>query len=584
MLNQLFNRFSRTTKRSTRTAKKRALRLESMEKRQLMASDLGVIAGTTFVDQGNDGSPTGDPPVLVDSNGDLVAPGTAGATGVQIQLFEDTNGDGLFDTNDQLVGTVTSEIDGSYRFDGLSPGDFFVQQETVPQLLTPDALLVTVTNDEGVRTELIDDYTDGAQSIAASAGTTETDSATGLNNVIGGGRDIQATNDSGTQISVIADTSTGTGTLILGSTGNAVGTALVQYDGNDGSINLDTTGLGSASLGGGAPGEAVDPDAGLIVRTTSEQAGAELLVTIFSPTGNSTTTIDVPVGDTAFAETFVRFSDFVGSADFNDVGAIEASLGLSSNNDVAIEIAEAITPDIVVTNLANIQTLTLGGEVFIDNAAGFQNDGLRQSSEPGQTGISVDLYQLTGPNDVVDPANQTPITSTLTGANGAYSFPGLIPGNYATVIPASNFAAGSALFGFANSTGNDPVSDPDDNVDDDDSGIVTAGGDVISNTITLETNQEPINDDDTDANTNTTLDFGFFPQIDLRITKTLNEALSDSFAGGTAVFDIVVENLGPLDATNVEVVDAFPAGLTLYRTEQCVWNVYAKHRRKHDHD
>ncbi|MDA8745875.1 SpaA isopeptide-forming pilin-related protein [Rubripirellula amarantea] len=556
---------SRLTKKNQSTrrnkVKRRGLRLESMEKRQLMASDLGVIAGTTFVDQDLDGSPVGDPPVLVDNSGNLVSPGTAGAQGVQIQLFSDTNNDDIFDNNDLLVGTVTSQIDGSYRFDQLSPGTYFVVQADVPQLSVPGATLVEVTNDAGIRTALIDDYTDGAQSIQANAGATVTDSATGLTNVIGGGRDIRAVNTSGTAIQVIADTTSGT--LIMGSTGNAVGTAFVQYDGNDNDITLDATGLNGASLAGGAAGEAIDPDAGLIVRTTSEQAGAQLVITIYSTGGNtSTTTIAVPPGDAAFSETFVRFSAFTGSADFNDVGAIEASLALSSNNDVAIEIAEAITPEIVVTNLANIQTVTLGGQLFVDNSDVGQNNGVREGTEAGITGVTVQLYELAGPNDVVDPANQTPIATTTSGANGTYSFPDLIPGHYATVIPASQFTTGAALFGFANSTGNDPASDPDDNVDSDDNGTINNDGDVISGTITLASNSEPINDDDTDPNTNTTVDFGFFPQINLAITKTLNDAASSVVSGGNAVFDIVVQNAGPLAATNVVVTDVFPAGLT----------------------
>lgn len=563
MWHQLFRRFSRTTRQSTRTAKRRALRLESMEKRELLASDLGVIAGVTFVDQGNDGFDASDPPVLVDGSGNLVAPGTAGATGIQIQLFEDTNNDNLFDVNDQLEGTLVSGLDGSYRFDQLAPGTYFVQQATVPQLQTPPATLVEVVDDDGVRTELIDEYTDGTQNVTSTAGVTNTDSATGLNNVLGGGRDVQTTNTAATgQVTLFVDSAAGS--VSIGSLGDGVGSALIQYDGPDNSIALDADGLGGVSLGGGAAAEPIDPDAGLIVLTRAESPGDSLVVTIRDMNGGSSSaTIPVPQDATNFIETFVRFSSFSNGADFNNVGSIEASLGLSANNDVFVNIVEAITPAIVTTNLANLQTLSLGGQVFEDNGAGaFQNDGLRQGSEVGLTGVTVDLYQLAAAGDVVDPENQTPIASTTTGANGTYTFSDLIPGNYATVIPSNQFANGATLFGFANSTGNDPAPDPDDNVDDDDSGSVTATGNVISGTITLESNLEPINDDDTDPNTNTTLDFGFFPQIDLRITKTLNEAASDTFGGGTAVFDIVVENLGPLAATNVEVVDMFPAGLT----------------------
>ena len=85
-------------------------------------------------------------------------------------------------------------------------------------------------------------------------------------------------------------------------------------------------------------------------------------------------------------------------------------------------------------------------------------------------------------------------------------------------------------------------------------------------TITLESNSEPIDDDDTDANTNTTVDFGFVSQVDLAVTKSLNVAGSDVIADGNVVFDIVVQNIGPLDATGVEFEDVIPAGLTFTGT------------------
>ena len=94
-------------------------------------------------------------------------------------------------------------------------------------------------------------------------------------------------------------------------------------------------------------------------------------------------------------------------------------------------------------------------------------------------------------------------------------------------------------------------------------------GDVISQTITLESNNEPINDDDTDPNTNTTVDFGFFPQIDLAINKALNVPLSNVIAGGNVVFDLTVDNLGVNDATSVELVDVSIRS-DLHRKPECI--------------
>ena len=535
-----------------------------MERRELLASDLGAISGVAFIDQNGDGMSVNDPPVLTDVANNLVSPGTPGAQGIDISLFADTNDDDIFNAGDLLRGTITTDLDGNYRFDGLSPGTYFLEQETITGLRTPTSVTVEVTNDQGIQTAQIDNYSATTQSVTATAGVTATDSAAATE-AIGASRDIQVTNTAATgQVTVFIDNVSGT--LSVGSLGDGVGTAEIQYDGPDNSLTLDTNGLGNMSLAGGAPGSTLDPGAGIVVQTRAENAGDQLFITIHTDGGGSSTaTVDVPLSATTFTETFVLFSDFVptgGGADFNDVGAIQTSINLSANNDAFVSIVETLRPDVVVENIPNILPLSLGGQIFVDNSDTGPNDGVRQGTEPGIVGVAVDLYELAGPDDVVDPANMTPIDSTPTGANGTYSFDDLDPGHYAAVIPSSQFANGAVLFGFANSTGNDPLNDPDLNEDGIDDGTTNGDGDVFTGTITLESNDEPINDDDTDPNTNTTLDFGVFPQVDLVITKTLNEADSNEIAGGTAFFDIVVQNLGPLPATNVIVTDDIPTGLT----------------------
>ncbi|MCG8651428.1 MAG: hypothetical protein MI861_16425, partial [Pirellulales bacterium] len=562
----MMRRFRNSSRRANRKKEQRRLLVEHLTRRELLASDLGAIAGVAFVDEANDGSSAGDPPVLVDGGGDLVAPGTLGATGIQIQLFEDTNNDMAFDGGDLLVGTDTTDLNGNYRFDGLTAGRYFVQQAAVPQLNTPAPLAVDVTVANGIQTALIDDYSTTTQSVTADSGTPNNTDSAAATEAIGGERDISVTNTNNMgQITVFADAASDT--LSIGSLGDATGTGLLQYDGVDGSTTLNATGLGGISLAGGAPGSTLDPNAGLIVQTRADTLGDSLIITIHTDGSNSSsTTIAVPQDPSVFTEFFVPFSSFIvatgSGADFNDVGAIEASVTLSANNDTFVSIVEARRPDVVQADIANILPVDLGGQVFIDNDPNGQNNGIREGTEPGVTGVTVELYQLNNANDVVDPVNDVPLTSTTTGAGGTYNFAGLDPGHYAVVVPANVFLGGGALFGFVNSTGNDPAPDPDDNIDSVDDATTLGSGDVASGTITLVSNAEPINDDDTDPNTNTTLDIGFFPTVDLIVTKTLNSASSSVVAGGNANFDIVVQNDGPLDATNVSFEDVIPAGLT----------------------
>ncbi|MHB1558117.1 MAG: SdrD B-like domain-containing protein, partial [Isosphaeraceae bacterium] len=77
------------------------------------------------------------------------------------------------------------------------------------------------------------------------------------------------------------------------------------------------------------------------------------------------------------------------------------------------------------------QRVTLGGEVF-DDVAG---TGAISNNDPGYSGWTIDLLD----------ASNNPITSTTTGANGSYSFPGLGPGTYnLKVVSQSGYVATTA--------------------------------------------------------------------------------------------------------------------------------------------
>ncbi|TWU41376.1 Large cysteine-rich periplasmic protein OmcB precursor [Novipirellula aureliae] len=572
------NRSNGSANNDIRKRSKRRLLVETLTKRELMAADLGAISGIAFTDSNGDG---------------VFEAGDVRLEGVQVQLFRD-NGAGnvgsLVTTGadaDQLVATDLTDTSaapapgepvkspGEYRFEQLSPGDYWVVQDAVSGQEAPAPILVTIseTDDDGVRTQLIDDYSTTAVSVLANASNpTNVDSAA-ASEAIGGSRDIQATrtNASG---NILIEVDTAQDALTISSGGGGEGTALIQYDGPDNSITLDPTGLGGVSLSAETAIDPLDPagaqrqfpGAGIIVQTRAADAGETLLLTVYTDAANfSTTTVTVPVDAVNFLETFVQFDAFTVAggtgADFRNVGAIEASSQLTGDNDIRVSIVEAIRPEPIVTNLANIQPLTLGGDVFLDNGAGaFQNDGFRDGSEPLiSSPITVQLFRADQ-----NPATDTPIDTTTTTA-GTYQFDEVDPGDYVVVIPESNFAAAGPLFGLAPST--NVAVDPNNDVDNDSNGSYTAGVGLVTGTITLVSNAEPIDDADTDPNTNTTIDFGVFPQVDLSITKTINQAASDLRPGGQVVFDIVVQNDSPTStdivaATNAIFTDTLPTGLS----------------------
>ncbi len=101
--------------------------------------------------------------------------------------------------------------------------------------------------------------------------------------------------------------------------------------------------------------------------------------------------------------------------------------------------------------------------------------------------------------------------------------------------------------------------DPDADANNTDKGTLQGDSSVVSQAVTLIGNTEPTNDGDADNNTNRTLDFGFFG-FDVTIAKQVDQATASP--DDTLVYTIVVTNNGPSTATDVDLTDTLPAGVT----------------------
>ncbi len=138
-----------------------------------------------------------------------------------------------------------------------------------------------------------------------------------------------------------------------------------------------------------------------------------------------------------------------------------------------------------------VAPLTLGNFVFYDP----NNNGIYEAGngEFGIDGRTVRLYADANNDNVPDGAA---LTSTTTNSGGFYSF-SVPAGNYivGVVLPAGEFIS-------------TPSTDPDDNIDNDNNGVFTAGDNTagkeyFGKAITLSAGAEP-----TGGNTNNTYDFG----------------------------------------------------------------------------
>lgn len=542
----LLKRFNKRVEKKTRQARRRRMVMERLDRREVLASNIGAIGGVAFTDV--NGNSTYDNGTDID------------LVGVSVSLFNDTNTNGTYDVGtDTLAGTDTTDGSGVYRFDGLGTGTFFIEQAASGSLIAPGVQTVTVTNDGGVQVAQIDSYETATTTIAADTGTPTITAFTTAAEAIGGERDSQVTYTAGAS-SVDLEVDAATDLLLISSGPGTSGVALLQYDGLDGAITLDATGLANANLSGG------DAASGLEVTMLGDNAGGTLVIDIYTDGANSsTTTVNIP-STGVLTEFFVPFTTFTtasgAGATFTDVGAIEATFTTVANLDIQVSIVESLRPEVVAANLANTETVEVGGVVFLDDGpnAGEQNNGTNDASEGGVVGVDVSLYQVTSQADTITGASVA-LATTTTGVGGVYNFASLTPGFYIVAIDDANFAGAAALAGTVSSTGNDPAPDPDTDILGDDNGTFLAGVGVVTGVVELTSGGEPTTDGDADNNTNLSLDFGVIPAVDLAITKTV-AAASEDFAGGTALFDISVTNTGPASATNVDFTDVIPAGLT----------------------
>ncbi|MCM2370512.1 SdrD B-like domain-containing protein [Aporhodopirellula aestuarii] len=613
MIDRLTGQTTRRNERSvTRRGKNaRRLRLESLQKRELLASDLGAISGVAFIDADGDGT--------VDVGETLLQ-------NVDVNLYlDDGTTPGEVDGGDTLVGTLTTGADGAYRFTNLDGEDTVANDDATEDaglanpfvttdgmyvlefiagtggvqdssgtpltgVVLSDDVSVQITDDDGVTAVTIDNFLTAqpsqpiTETVVGSTTTSSPGAMSSGGGILGDERDVEITIDNATSGSSSFEVVTGSNQLVFSNGGDVEATLLVQYDGVDADgagLALDHTGLGGIDLTGG------DDKSGLQVALRSDTVvTGGLVVTIYTDATNfSTTTIDLPdnIASGTPLLVFVAFDDFsVGGgtgADFTNVGAVEAFVdGVNSNGgagapglDFFLSIWDSQMSTEVTANSVATVPLTLGGEVFVDNGGGSdqteQNNGLQDPGEglfqaPSGNPIAIELYD-TDPSDGL----QTPIATTtvnpLGGSNiGSYSFTTLTsgddlgPGTYYVMIPSSEFGTGQPLEGYKGSDVDTPAGDTDDDADDDNDGVFVAGVGFISGAITLTIGGEP-----TGGNENTTVDFGVLPTTDLRIDKTIS-GTSDLSLGGTAIFTVTVTNLGGTDATDVTVSDTIPEGLT----------------------
>lgn len=535
--------------RSMNSAAAKRLAFEALEQRQLLAADMAEIVGVVRLDTQGDGNVANDLAVV----------------GAQVALYRD-NGNGVLDSGDAPAASpVTTDTSGRYQFGSLQAGQYLVQT-TLPAGMKfapgADVKAVTITTADAEGAEgltidgfLSDQFVEAAPPMPASDGSAVIDPA-----VVGGQRDmfveITAGNDKYSRVSLAS----GGGLLRLGSDSTVTGNAKLVWDGIDSSPTaINYTGLGGLNLST----DAGNTMTGIALTVGADHQDSAVSIRVYTDANNWSefrSVVPETNGGAATSSLVFNYNDATSArggagVDWANVGAVE----LTFEGVTAVDGQVSRIGLVGITNkqadFSAIPTLSLGDLVWIDE----DNDGQVDAGEDGIAGVKVKLYADTNGDNAYTAGVDAFMAETVTDSAGKYRFNDLAPGAYVVAVDAMNFQAGMPLAGLKSSTGNGTPTDPDDNVNNDDDGLAVAGGHVVAGAITLVGGAEPTNDGDSSANSNLTVDFGFYG-FDLVLTKDVDKGAVSPLERLT--YTVTVTNDGPATAYDVEFLDELPAGVT----------------------
>ena len=455
-------------------------------------------AEVTAVDQFDPDSTPNNDDAAEDDQGSVMltgqAPGSIGDT-----VFIDGDGDGQFDAGEGISGitvtltlpggsTLTDVTDGSgqYSFPNLPAGTYTV---TISTGGTPLAGLPNTVDPDGGN--------DSTATVTLTAGQDNPDQDFGyfeplrigsqiwhdLNN--DGDLDSGEPGVAGVEVDLYRQT--GPGYTLVVTTSSTAGGFYEFTDLPNGTYYVN--------LPAGDFDEPGDPLFSYLSSTPTASASTDVL----DNNDNGNNNLDPTAGG-------ISTAPFVLTANALPTGETDED-GLVPDND------SDLTIDFGVFEL-----LSLGNRVWFDA----NNNGIIDPGESGIPGVVVNLLQPNGSGNLVpvlDPGAGQPRTAT-TNANGIYFFDRLEPGEYVIQIDPVNFQTGGILENYFSSEGN---VDPDDDVNGDDNGRDEDEPElygIFSDPVTVTYYAEPINDDDSNSNTNFSVDFG------LQLTPTAIDLLT----------------------------------------------------------
>jgi gliding motility-associated-like protein/uncharacterized repeat protein (TIGR01451 family) len=447
-----------------------------------------------------------------------------GITGVKVTLISVGN-DGLSLTNDDIViDTLHTNANGNYLFTNVLAGDYYVMLSNVPT---------------GIKSSTGNGPTDtgntGAYEPSNIGDVNEEDHGAMLNGRVYSQivhlianqlptNDGDADNNTNLTIDFGLYVPQQVQTLSLGN-------SVWNDANNNGTKEANESGIPNVRLGLytlGNDGLSNTADDVQVATTTSSANGNYLFTNLNAGTYFIKVLSGVPTG--------MYSSTGDGPTDTDGVGAYEpANVGDQNNKDHGTDLNTiTFSENIELTingeptndgdNDANTnltvdfgfyapqvpQHLTLGNSIWND----LNNNGIKEANEPGLADVTLILCSV-GNDGRKGTADDVAIDTTISNGNGTYLFTDLLAGNYFVKVKAG------LPQGMVSSTG-DGVADMDGqgayepstvgDADNRDHGSRNADG-ITTGIIELTVGGEPVNDGDNDANTNLTVDLGFYRPV-----------------------------------------------------------------------
>ncbi len=415
---------------------------------------LYALSGSVFVDTGNDDSLNGS--------------GEDPLGGVSITLYADANGDGLADAGDTDLGTATTLPDGSYRFEGLVPGDYVVVEtdptgassdDDVQGAPTDNTVAATITNADSTGNDFLDDNVIPASIAGAVYNDTADDNA--LN---GAGEtpipgvtvtlftDPDGNGDPSDGVALATTVTDGNGAYLFADL--APGDYVVaETDPSGFTSDADTAGANDnqipVALASGVDSTGNDfLDDGTVYAisgtvyddddaTNNDAIGAEdapmggVSVALWADTdGNGSP-------DTLLASTVTAADGTYHFADLppGDYVVVETDpSGFTSDADTAGANDNQIPLTLVNTDSTGNDLLDDGGDLALISGQvrnDTDGDGDPGDSDAPVSGVTITLY--TDPNGDGDPSDGQVLGSTTTLGDGTYAFDNLVAGDYVVV-------------------------------------------------------------------------------------------------------------------------------------------------------